>query len=416
MSLDCSRYLSRSPALRRCCAPAVALAAVAAAVPGIGQCGIYFLSSSNTNQVMIYDEYTGAFRGTVGTIINPAASQVGYDGDMFVPSDGATEGSGLMLRYDSVTGAYKGLFPLGGRMTTPVALGVGPDGLAYIDDAANNTVLRYDKDGNFIDVFCDGVSSPLSIPAMQVFDDKIMYIASGGNNSILKFDLKTKAYLGYFVPPGSGGLVKPIGLEFGPDGNLYTSSSGTNAVLRYNGKTGEFIDAFVPPGSGGLSFPRAIRFAGPNTNLFVASANTKQVLEYDRLTGHFIGVFSDASVDGVDGERGLAFSNRPTVLVTASVEGESRSRFREVHIDHSHIQDFVDPHPKVELTSIVSSDPNVDMTRAVRHARFGEADYDFELDFRNNTGVEQQYTITYKATNVQGEWKLGTTTVKVPPR
>ena len=62
-------------------------------------------------------------------------------------------------------------------------------------------------------------------------------------------------FVGVFA--SGGGLSSPIGLVYGPDGNLYvTSIAVTNtrgSVLRYNGTTGAFIDAFVPSGSGGLN-------------------------------------------------------------------------------------------------------------------------------------------------------------------
>jgi len=44
----------------------------------------------------------------------------------------------------------------------------------------------------------------------------------------------------------------PIGLAFGPDGNLYVGTRSGN-IIRYNGTTGAFIDVFVPAGRGGLS-------------------------------------------------------------------------------------------------------------------------------------------------------------------
>ena len=66
--------------------------------------------------------------------------------------------------------------------------------------------------------------------------------------------------LGSFVASGSGGLVSPRPLVFGPDGNLYVGDYGGASVLRYNGTTGTFIDQFVTPGSGNLAGPTFLVF------------------------------------------------------------------------------------------------------------------------------------------------------------
>jgi IPTL-CTERM motif len=77
---------------------------------------------------------------------------------------------------------------------------------------------------------------------------------------VLRYNGTTGAFLNAFVAAGSGGLSAPIGLVFGPDGNLYVASRGTNQVLRYNGTTGAFLNAFVAGGSGGLGFPGFLVF------------------------------------------------------------------------------------------------------------------------------------------------------------
>jgi WD40 repeat protein len=207
-------------------------------------------------------------------------------------------------------------------------------------------------------------------------------------------------------------------LEFGPDGNLYASSAGTNAILRYDGKTGKFIDVFVPPGAGGLDFPRAVRFGGPNSDLYVASSNNNRVVQFDRMTGKLIRVVADGAAEGISGSRGLEFTPRPKLLVYSHVKGNREQRelpsgFRHIYIEH-HINDYSDPHPNVALTSIVSSDPRVDMSKAVKHAHFGQPDFEFDLDFHNSTGTDQLYKITYVGKNKHGLSKIATTTVKVP--
>jgi hypothetical protein len=87
-----------------------------------------------------------------------------------------------------------------------------------------------------------------------------LFVSSLGTNEVLRYDGSTGASLGAFVTAGSGGLLFPQGLTFGPDGNLYVSSSATNQVLRYDGRTGAFIDAFVTAGSGGLTQPTFLIF------------------------------------------------------------------------------------------------------------------------------------------------------------
>jgi hypothetical protein len=363
---------------------------------------------------MQYNEDTGKFLGMIFTVQGPVASQVGFGGDLFLSASSSSQ----VLRFDGYTGAYKGVYIKKGEggLIRPAALNFGPDDLVYVGDTALNKVLRYDRNGKFVDVFA-GPGSGLNQPFMQTFDDKYMYIASGGSNSVIRYDLVTKKYSD-FVPPGGGGLVGPIGLEFGPDGNLYVGSSGTNAVLRFNGKTGAFIDTFIPPGYGGLVDPHAIRFGGRNSNLYVVSTGTNQVMEYDRVTGKFLRVVANGSADGLSKARGLTFTPRPIFSVCSHVAGAGSlgdtHEFKHIFVEHK-LKDYSDGSPQVKLMSITSSDKSVDISKAVQHARIGEASYDFDLDFSNKTGSGQHYTITYIASNHHGLATIATTDVDVPP-
>jgi DNA-binding beta-propeller fold protein YncE len=135
-----------------------------------------------------------------------------------------------------------------------------------------------------------------------------LLVGSNKNSMILRFDDKTGAFLGPFVPSGSGGLVNPGGLAIGPDHNLYVASNGTNQVLRYDGGTGAFLGVFAS--GGGLDKPSGIVF-GPDGNLYVNSHGSgpnplSQVLRFDGQTGAFLGVFaSDPRLDQIS--TGLVF-------------------------------------------------------------------------------------------------------------
>jgi hypothetical protein len=113
---------------------------------------------------------------------------------------------------------------------------------------------------------------------------------------------------GVFVSAGSAGMNLPLGIAFGPNGNLYVASN--NAILEFDGTTGD------PIGTGvfvsGASRPIGITF-GPNGNLFVT--NGLQILEYNPITGAPIGngVFASAASGGL---AGLAFGPNGNLYAT----------------------------------------------------------------------------------------------------
>ena len=83
-----------------------------------------------------------------------------------------------------------------------------------------------------------------------------------------------------FIAAGSGGLSAPRDVVQGPDGNIYVASAGNNSVLRYSGTTGAFLSTFVSSGSGGLSSPDGVAF-GPDGNFYVASEGADSILKYN---------------------------------------------------------------------------------------------------------------------------------------
>jgi sugar lactone lactonase YvrE len=76
-------------------------------------------------------------------------------------------------------------------------------------------------------------------------------------------------YVRTFIPNGSGGLVLPGGIAFGPDGALYVANilvdenfnDVGSTIMRYDGQTGAPLGTFVAAGNG-LGVPFAMRF-GP---------------------------------------------------------------------------------------------------------------------------------------------------------
>jgi sugar lactone lactonase YvrE len=161
--------------------------------------------------------------------------------------------------------------------------------------------------------------------------DAALLIGNTEGNNIVVFDESTGTFQGDFTTPGLGGLQSPDALTIGPDGNLYVSSGGNSglnlldpaypqnsAILRYS-LTGEFLG--VAASGGGLTRPYGNAFA-PDGSLFVSSFRTNQILRYDVTTGVFLGVFASdnnsglGSVNGLNGPNGLLFGPDGSLYVT----------------------------------------------------------------------------------------------------
>ncbi|NJL88344.1 MAG: PEP-CTERM sorting domain-containing protein [Leptolyngbyaceae cyanobacterium SM1_1_3] len=156
----------------------------------------------------------------------------------------------------------------------------------------------------------------------------------GRGYNVLRFDERSGRFLGEFISTGSGGLVSPDDLTFGPDGNLYVSSGNDgatpetepSAILRFDGLTGEFIDVFAT--SPTLNRPYGNAF-GPDGKLYVSSFLSDQILRFDGVTGEFIDVFASGSglPGGLNGPNDLLFLADGSLLVTTqgsvAVSGEA---------------------------------------------------------------------------------------------
>jgi hypothetical protein len=164
-------------------------------------------------------------------------------------------------------------------------------------------------------------------------------IGNTRGNNILRFDGKTGNFLGEFITAGSGGLVAPDTIIFGPDGNgdgnsdIYVASgdkagnsreNGASAILRYDGITGAFIDRFVGDNpntaadeTGGLFRPYGLAFS-PDGNLYASSFLSDKIIRYDGKTGQFIDVFASGNqqAGGLNGPNGLLFAPDGFLYVT----------------------------------------------------------------------------------------------------
>lgn len=252
----------------------------------------------------------------------------------------------MIRRFDSITGQFIQDF---GQSEEFEGVTIAPNGnlLVASNILGDGGVYQYDwhtgqRLSDLVQLGAGGFSGPFG---MTLGPDHTLYVCStrgggSGVDGILRYSSTTGAFLGTFVPGGSGGLTNPFDVEFGPEGRLYVSdggpfTTGGVGIRRFNGATGAYIDTlplggaggmafrgnrlfvtslptnsvvsfdlatgasttFVAPGSGGLSGPTDLAF-GPDGNLYVlghlAQFSNGSILRYDGTTGAFIDTFVNA--------------------------------------------------------------------------------------------------------------------------
>jgi hypothetical protein len=237
-----------------------------------GPDGNLYVSSFNTDEILRYNGSTGAFIDSFipsgsGGLDGSQGLVFGSDGNLYV----ASWFTSSIMRYDGQSGAplpspgnLGAIFATGGGLISPYDLVFGPDGLLYVSGAESNNIVRFDGlTGSPLGPFVPSVPEP---SGLTFGVDGNLYVSSGNfGTEVLRFDGTTgspspsPSHSGATFASG-GGLDRPRGVRFGPDGNLYVSSFGSDEVLRYTGSTGAFIDAFIPASSGGLNGPRFLLF------------------------------------------------------------------------------------------------------------------------------------------------------------
>jgi WD40 repeat protein len=277
-----------------------------------------FVSSFSHHSVRRYDD-SGVFLGTFiaagsGGLNAPHRGIFGLDGNFYV----ASANNDRILRYHGHTGAFMDVFiqngsnglPLG-TLDYPVDMAFGPDGALYVSSQLNDSILRFNAaTGAFIDVFVSSGSGGLDGPSGLGFLNGDLFVAGRFNlaadNHVFRYDGATGAFE---LALGAGTMNTAYGLDFGPDGNLYVASGGSSKVVKITGAHGAspVVTDFVATGSGGLSSPIGIEF-GADGNLYAASFNTDSVKEYSGATGAPLGDFVTAGSGGLDQPNFMTFA------------------------------------------------------------------------------------------------------------
>ncbi|MBX9791084.1 MAG: hypothetical protein K2Y37_19365 [Pirellulales bacterium] len=241
-----------------------------------------------------------------------------------------------VLRY-SDTGTPLGSFIAVGNTKPdgPIGVKFGPDGYLYVASSNDNELLRYDRDGKFVDVFATG--GALHGPAdIEVGPDGNLYVANFDNfsgTSIEVFDpwAKTPAarYVGTFASASASvPLNGPTFLEFGRNGNLYVSATSVDQVLEFTA-AGGFVGTYAAGAA--LGYPAGLAFDSAN-RLYVASLLLGPVLRDNGAANSGLSVYVPGTLN-VDFPSDVQFDYNGDLLVS-QLTGGGVYRYHEDSITH----------------------------------------------------------------------------------
>lgn len=162
------------------------------------------------------------------------------------------------------------------RVGSPAGLTLDKDLNVYMTDYAGHRVLKFAKDGTFLNLFGEkGQDAGMfNRPFGISYHDGFVYVADSGNNRIQKFS-PDGVFVASFgtADSGKGALNGPTGIAIDDKGYVYVSDTGNNRVAIFN-TDGDFVVSF-----GDLNRPGGIA-VDKNYNIYVADSANNRIAIY----------------------------------------------------------------------------------------------------------------------------------------
>jgi DNA-binding beta-propeller fold protein YncE len=229
----------------------------------VGPDGSLYMTSFNTRQVLRFDGRTVSVfipsKGSAADVISRSDDvKFGPDGNVYV----ADWDNNRIVKFDGRTGDFLCVFASGNGLHQPNRIAFGPTGDLYVGNAFTTDVLRfhagsgepYPAAGQSGAIFVPGVPGPYNVE-LDVSSKGVLAVTQGATPGLRFYDADTGKLLGTPAPE----LTNVSDMRFGPEGDLFVTVYAHAAVLRFQAGTGAYLGEFVPSGSGGLN--RAISLA-----------------------------------------------------------------------------------------------------------------------------------------------------------
>jgi len=321
-----------------------------------------YVCSNQGMKLVKFDSETGTKQADFLGVDAPVDVDVG-PGDFIFATDEAT-GAANVRRFDPATGQAD-TDPYGDTslyLGGPRGLAFGPDGHLYVADMlfGVSQVVEFDDTGAYVQVLPDDPDNPVLISIEDVACDGSgsIYVTQWIYEGTEVAGVYKFTGTGWQLLGGTGDLLAPWGLAFGPDGDLYVVDEDINhfGVFRYNGTTGAVKGLFGQTAAN-LGQPGYLAF-GPDGDLYVADAQDNTVKKFSGPlkpdAGTFKGIFGETAVN-VPEPIGLVFGpsggvqpQKPTLAIEklgtgnilVTLTGTSGKSYELRHTPDATVSDF----------------------------------------------------------------------------
>lgn len=185
------------------------------------------------------------------------------------------------------------------NLRKPFAVDYDPEGRILVTDSQTAAVIRFDRDGNRMDVLGTQGAVRLKLPlGLHVAPDGTIYVADVGLKQVVAYDSEGKLTAVY---GREGELVNPTDAVLSPDGSrLFVADSKAHQIVVFDRDSAEVVSRFGKRGEGEGEFgwPTSVAI-GPEGQLFVVDQINCRVQVFDP-DGEYVDQF---------GQRGSGFGS-----------------------------------------------------------------------------------------------------------
>ncbi|WP_434511998.1 hypothetical protein [Desulfitobacterium sp. AusDCA] len=210
-----------------------------------------YIADPNTKKIFVYEEGGKELPllldnqkltlkgGTQGQVIRPSSIQVGPDG-LFYITDIANQcivvldGQGKVLKSIGSSGTGDGQFQY------PNALFVNKDGKIYVSDSNNGRIQIFDKEGMFLTKIngSNGKYGPMALPrGIAVTDQGLIYVVDVFSNMLRVYDeVGVELWVIGGIGNDDGQFNFPNGLCLDSTGHIYVTDRENNRIQVFEYK------------------------------------------------------------------------------------------------------------------------------------------------------------------------------------